>query len=152
MPSPQCRECGTALSYTTAQCPSCGCRTPFACAVCHKPLGSLSLGVLPSAKHPRGAFSEDNTPLCHDHRLTRCHACGDLHPMGQMLRKQVGEREDRENRPGMRPRLEPVFGYFCAPCQADARNAESAGSHGWLVGALVLAAVLLIAYFVRLAF
>lgn len=111
-----CRSCGSPAPHHRSQCPDCGSRTPYACAECEKPLSALSLGLTPTPKHPYGAYSESGEPLCHEHRLTACHECGELFRLAQMTRREVGKHMDTETREGMPPRLEPVHGYFCREC------------------------------------
>ena len=104
-------------------------------------MGALSAGISPSRKHPLGAASPDGGLLCHEHRLTTCHVCGELSPLGQMERREVGKHVDRETRGDMPPRIEPVFGHHCSGCAAHARQGEP---NGWLMGGLVLAAGVLL--------
>lgn len=119
----RCRQCAGALSLSETVC-ACGSRTPFACAVCGRALASVSVAIACTEVHPHGAFTPEGELRCHEHRLTACRACGELHPQGAMRRLQTGIHADRENRRGMSPRYEPVFGYFCPHCQ------EGAGDSG----------------------
>lgn len=73
-----CRQCGAELSPKVDSCTQCGCRPPFACAVCETPIGSITLRVPRSPKYPFGSFSEDGGPRCHQHRPTRCYRCDGL--------------------------------------------------------------------------
>lgn len=132
-------------------CSACGCRTPFSCSVCAKPLSGVSVALAPNAKHPLGAFSEAGEPLCHEHRLTRCHHCESLFPHHQMHRHVIGQHADRVLREGKPPRIEPVFAYFCRSCNGVAdSSAEDARAQqplvlglAILVTAVALAAIIL---------
>ncbi len=117
MPAFPCRECSASVDVGAERCPGCETRTPFGCAVCSRPLGAVSLSSRRSHKNPLGPFSEAGEPLCPDHRLTRCYQCEQFHPLGEMTRQVVGKREDTNLRKGMRPRIEEVFGHFCAECK-----------------------------------
>ena len=147
MNSLTCRECNHSLAVGDADCPSCGCRTPFCCSVCAKPLSSVSVGVAPSEKHPLGGFSESGHPLCHAHRMTRCHKCESLLPQNEMARHVVGQHVDRKLREGKPPRIEPVFGYFCRSCESHAATVPGNPPH-WILGIVLLAMALGFAVFV----
>jgi hypothetical protein len=141
MTSFSCRECGASLSATDQACPDCRCRAPFACSVCGRALSSVSLGTRCSQKNPHGAYSDAGAPLCHQHRLTRCHHCAELFPLLEMTRHEVGKHEDRVLRQGKPPRIEPVFGYYCAACQRGAPSPHvstvSPRLYVWAIGVLI---------------
>ena len=134
-----CRECGVALSYGTQQCPGCRCRTPFSCSVCSRPLSAVSVGIPANPKNPYGAFSRAGEPLCHEHRLTLCHVCGESYALAEMTRDEVGEHLDRDTRQGKPPRVEPVIGYYCAHCLGHSASEDHGHVQGWLIGGLVVA-------------
>lgn len=112
----QCRECGISVQEKTERCPGCGCQTPFACSACGKGLSHFTLGVRRSSRHPHGSFSPAGVPLCHEHRLTRCHKCAQLYPMVEMRERVIGKREDTNLRQGMKPRVENAMAMFCTTC------------------------------------
>jgi hypothetical protein len=133
-----CRECGQTLSIDASVCPGCGSRTPFCCTVCAKPLSAVTLGVAPTIKHPYGSFTVEGDPVCHAHRLTRCHDCESLFPQEAMSRHVVGQHADRQLREGKTPRIEPVFGYFCQACDSPASLSLPQAQKPWLIGLLIL--------------
>lgn len=148
-----CRECSRPISREADECPGCKCRTPFACEVCGAALGSLSLNVPRTKKHPYGGLSREGQPLCHAHRHTRCHECEELFPAEVMTRRTIGKRADTHMRSGKPPRIEPVDAHFCPEChnrvEAEAAAPPRAGSLAWLYavlafGACVLAGLLLV--------
>jgi hypothetical protein len=146
-----CRNCGTPVPGHLSQCAQCGSRTPYACEECAKPLSALSLGLSPTPRHPYGAYSESGGPLCHEHRLTACHECGELFRFHQTTRREIGTHLDTETREGKTPRVEPVYGYFCAECE-QARP-EDAGEEppvvryaGMAFGAVLVGLGSLLAY------
>lgn len=104
-------------------------------------------------KHPYGAFTETGDPLCHAHRLTRCHHCERLFPHLEMKRHVVGQHADRAPREGKPPPLEPVFGYFCSSCESGATSSpapEFDGHRMVVLGlALLVTAVMLAAFMLR---
>jgi hypothetical protein len=144
--------CGQPISRETDECPGCKCRTPFACAECGKELGSLTVNVPRTKKHPHGGFSLEGQPLCHLHRLTRCHVCEELFPAKAMTRRTIGTHADRHMRKGKPPRIEPVDAPFCPECnvkQVELNSPPRSGSLAWIFavlafGVCVLVGVLLV--------
>lgn len=138
-----CRSCGAAISGHDADCPHCGCRAPFQCTVCFKPISTASLSVARNAKHPFGGYSRDGDPLCPNHWLTRCYRCTELFPRSEMTRKVVGKHADTNLRENMRPRIEDVHGAFCPACATGeskrADKPQAAPRYGWVVLAVMLA-------------
>jgi hypothetical protein len=136
------------VSPTAAACPSCGCKAPFACAECGKAVSAVTLGVKRSHKYPYGPYTREGQPLCADHRITRCHSCGELFPLHVTRRKSIGQRADTNLRQGMSPRMEKVYGSFCPTCYAEAvrsggssHSRSSAPNYKLFVLLLVLFAV-----------
>ena len=145
----RCRECNAEVPATAPQCPECGCKAPFACAECGKAVSAVTLAAKRSHKYPYGAYSREGLPLCPDHRITRCHQCSELFPLEETKRKSIGSREDTVLRPGMRPRVEKVYGSFCPDCYASSgskssRAAAKEGSPNYGLFAVLLVVSILV--------
>jgi hypothetical protein len=123
MRSLPCRECGTPVSADLNECPACRCRAPFGCDVCGSAVSALSLGMRVSHYHPYGSYSEDGMPLCHRHRRTRCHRCGEIFFRDDTTITVIGKVADTVLREGMPPRVEEATAPFCRNCIAASERA-----------------------------
>jgi hypothetical protein len=143
-----CRECGQTVPRDADKCPGCKCRRPFVCVECGRELGTLTVYIARSKKYPHGGFSREGQPLCHEHRLTRCHACEELFPAKVMKRRTIGQRADTHMRKGKPPRIEPVDAPFCPECltrEYEEREAPAkSGSLAWLFAVLAFGACVIV--------